>query len=60
MTFEFFHRRGLRGKRWYFRIKARNGETVASSEGYRNFKDAQGAAFLIQREAATANSNGGK
>ena len=32
--FVTFTRRGLRGKRWYFRYQASNGETVFQSEGY--------------------------
>lgn len=31
---ELFSRRGLRGRRHYFRIAAANGKTVAQSEGY--------------------------
>lgn len=41
MIAELFPRRSLLGKRqWYFRIKARNGETLAQSEGYANRVDA--------------------
>lgn len=38
--FEIFPKRGLRGKRWYFRIVARNNEIVAQSEGLKNKADA--------------------
>lgn len=31
---EFFSRRGLRGRKHYFRIRAANGEPVAQSEAY--------------------------
>jgi uncharacterized protein YegP (UPF0339 family) len=31
---EWFSRRGLLGRRWYFRVKADNGEIVAPSEAY--------------------------
>lgn len=40
MKIELFHRLGLRGWRFYFRIRARNGRIVAQSEGYRNRGDA--------------------
>ena len=30
--FEIFSRIGLRGRRWYFRFVASNGETMAQSE----------------------------
>ena len=40
LVIEIFSRRTLRGKRWYFRIKATNGEIIAQSEGYHNKVDA--------------------
>lgn len=36
---ETFSRRTLRGKRHYFRIRARNQQIVAQSEGYANAGD---------------------
>lgn len=54
MTFELFQRRTLFGKRWYFRLKAKNGEIVATSEAYHNFKDADDTVGLIMASAAFA------
>lgn len=50
MTFELFPRRTIRGRRWYWRLVARNGEIVAQSEGYRN----KGNAILTINRIRTA------
>lgn len=57
MKIEIFRRRGLLGKKWYFRLIARNGEIVASSESYHNLKDAQDTVgnIMIQAGFATVN-----
>lgn len=54
MRFTVFPRRGLRGRRWYFRIVAANGEPIAQSEGYRNKADCIYATGLIRRGAPYA------
>lgn len=40
MTIEIFSRRGLLGRRWYFRVRASNGKVVAQSEAYSRRIDA--------------------
>ena len=54
MTFHIFQRRTLSGKRWYFNARARNGEIILQSEGYRNQADALATIALIRTEAAGA------
>jgi uncharacterized protein YegP (UPF0339 family) len=54
MKFELFSRRGLRGKRWYFRIRAANGEPIAQSEAYVHKDSAIRTIELIKREAHKA------
>lgn len=49
MRIEIFPRRTLLGqKRWYFRVKANNGEIIATSEGYHNLADARKTAHLLR------------
>ena len=48
MTVEIFGRRGLRGRRWYFRIKAKNGEAIAQSEAYQNRADCVATAMTLR------------
>lgn len=48
MKIEVFSRRGLRGKRWYFRVRAGNGEIVAQSEGYSRRIDAIGTVHALR------------
>lgn len=52
--FEVFSRRGLRGKRWYFRFVAPNGQIMAQSEGYVRKIDALSAVSSIQANAPSA------
>ena len=54
MKIEIFSRIGLRGRRWYFRIKAANGEIIAQSEAYTRKESAVGTAQLIRQNVATA------
>jgi uncharacterized protein YegP (UPF0339 family) len=55
MKIEIFARRALLGgKQWYFRVKARNGETIAQSEGYRNRADCRQTAQLLREKLGTA------
>lgn len=52
MNFKIFSRRGLKGKRWYFRARADgNNRIVLQSEGYRNHADCRSTVYLIRREA---------
>jgi uncharacterized protein YegP (UPF0339 family) len=48
MRIEIFARRTLRGKRWFFTIKASNGEPIAQSEAYHNRGDAYDTAQLLR------------
>jgi uncharacterized protein YegP (UPF0339 family) len=54
MKIELFSRRGLRGRRYYFRVIAANGEPIAQSEGYSRKIDALGTANLLKNGAAGA------
>jgi uncharacterized protein YegP (UPF0339 family) len=64
MRIELYSRRTLLGgKRWFFRIRAANGEIVAQSEGYHNRSDCRATAQLLRAEAAEAEifcAEGGK
>jgi uncharacterized protein YegP (UPF0339 family) len=52
---EIFSRRSLVGrKRWYFRVRAGNGEPIAQSEGYSRRVDAVGTAHLLKTGLANA------
>lgn len=48
MRFELYRRLGLRGRFWRWRLRAANGEIVASGEDYRNRADADHAIGLVQ------------
>jgi len=54
IKFEVFKRWGLRGPRWYFRIRAGNGEPIAQSEGYKNKADAFSAIDLLRHFSSRA------
>jgi uncharacterized protein YegP (UPF0339 family) len=55
MTIELFSRRRLvRGPLWYFRIVARNGETIAQSEGYSRRLDCMNTAHRLKEELGKA------
>ena len=54
MRIEMFSRLSLRGKRWYFRVRADNGEVIAQSEGYHNRGDARSTAQRMRDELAKA------
>jgi uncharacterized protein YegP (UPF0339 family) len=57
MVIEMFSSRGRFGLsklKWYFRIRAKNGETVAQSEGYSRKVDAVNTVMLIIREVKNA------
>lgn len=53
MNIEVF-RSGIIRKQWYFRFRARNGQIVAQSEGYRNKQDCINTANSIKLRAADA------
>lgn len=48
MRIEIFRRLTLFGVRWFFRIIAANGESVAQSEGYSRKIDCRGTANLLK------------
>ncbi len=55
MTIDLFSRRNWRGQlRWFFTIRASNGEPVAQSEGYHNRVDAYETARMIRADAFDA------
>lgn len=54
MKFQIFSRLTWRGKRWFFRIVAKNGEPVAQSEGYQNRGDCVATAHAIRRDCFNA------
>lgn len=55
MKFEVFHRRNLLGKkRWYFRIRAENGQIVAQSEAYSRKIDAVSTAQSVRQSVSVA------
>lgn len=55
MKIELFSKRTVLGaKRWYFRVRAANGEPIAQSEGYNRRVDALGTAHLLKNGMASA------
>jgi uncharacterized protein YegP (UPF0339 family) len=55
MKIEIFNRRNLLGsKRWYFRIRQRNGQIVAQSEGYSRRIDAMDTAHHLKEALGKA------
>ena len=54
MKIEVYRRLTLRGRRYFFRMIARNGEIVAASQSYANLKDAQDTVGNIMLQAAFA------
>jgi len=55
MGIELFKRKPLIGRpRWYFRVVARNGETIAQSEGYSRRMDCMATAELLRDKASEA------
>lgn len=54
MTFEIYFTRpilALGRKRWNWRLKARNGEIIASGESYVNLSDCRHAVTLVRSSA---------
>ncbi len=47
MKFQVYSRIGLRGRRWYWRLRAANGEIIAQGEAYANKTDAIYAVRLV-------------
>lgn len=55
MKFVIYRRLTLTGWQWYWRLRARNGRTIAwSGEGYRNRVDCADIVQEIRRNAAYA------
>ncbi len=55
MRIELFSRRNMLGaKRWYFRLRADNGQIVAQSEAYSRRIDAQATAQSIRQNIGAA------
>ena len=54
MKFEIFSRSGLLGRRWYFRLRAKNGEIVAQSQRYKQRESAVETIGRIIRETEYA------
>lgn len=54
MRFQIRSALTLLGRRWYFRGRARNGEIILQSEGYRNHADCLAAVEYIRAKAASA------
>ena len=55
MKFELFHRRNMLGKRrWYFRIRAENGQIVAQSEAYSRKIDAMSTVQSVRQNVGAA------
>lgn len=56
MKFQVYSRRTLFGRRWYWRLRARNNEVIAQGEtnGYHNRGDCVHAVERIREEAAGA------
>jgi uncharacterized protein YegP (UPF0339 family) len=52
--FEKFEKRGIRGRRWYFRFVAPNNEKMLQSEGYNSSSSRDSAIDTIQKEAKHA------
>lgn len=50
MKIEIFSRMTLRGRRWFWRVRAKNGEPIAQSEGYFNRVDAVHTVKSLQAE----------
>ena len=48
MKFVLFRAWTIRGRRWFWHLKAANHEIIAQGEGYRNKADALAAIDLIQ------------
>lgn len=48
LVIELFSRRTLRGKRWFFRVKATNGKIIAQSEAYHNRADCVETAQMMR------------
>lgn len=52
--FEIYSRIGIRGRRWYFRYRAPNGEIMLQSESYTRKENAQKAVQSIKRTASSS------
>jgi uncharacterized protein YegP (UPF0339 family) len=48
MHFELYRRLTLRGRQWFWRLRAQNGRIIAQGEGYHNRADAAHAIELVK------------
>lgn len=48
MRFEIYSRRTIKGRRWYWRLRAANREIIASGEGYNHRAGALCAIDLVR------------
>lgn len=51
MKYEIYRQLTLRGRRWAWRLKARNGEIIAHGESYHNKADMLDAIDLVRGSA---------
>lgn len=54
MKFQIYKRWTWRGFRWYWRLRAKNGEIIAQSEGYNDIADCRRSIDLIIEGSSTA------
>ncbi len=58
LAIEIFARRGLLGKRWYFRIRSKgNGKILTTGEGYKNRVDCVHTAMTLRAHLFDAELN---
>ena len=58
MKIELYSRVTLLGRKWFFRIRASNGEIIAQSESYSRKVDAIATAQAIRQNVGTATIEG--
>lgn len=54
MNIQLFTRLGLLGRKWYFRIVAANGKTIAQSEAYSRHIDCMETAYSLRDNLESA------
>lgn len=60
MKFHLFRKLTMFGPRWYWNLRAVNGQIVCQSEAYRNEADARSTIDSIRRNAAYARVEAGE
>lgn len=53
LRFEIYTKLTLRGRRWYWRLRAANSETIASGEAYNSADAARKGIELVRSAAAS-------